>query len=578
MVPLTMAPHTMAPHTKGSESSHHPQQGGAVMTRTRSSTRHLERTSARHLERASGRYLTRAGVAVAAAVLLLAPTLQSLATQAVSAPAAAATLYGHDVSWPQCPAAQGGYDLPMPPETTQFVVIGLTNGLPFTTNPCLSSELAWATTRDKPTSAYTMAGAPTPAQLTTYGAAGPWSPTTRSGRLSNVGYAEATYAIAALSQAGWRPTMVWIDVEPRTAQPWPGATSKDLAENRMIVQGLMRGLDAAGFRYGIYTNTSGWAAIVGSWRLPGVPSWATAGKRTAADALAKCNAPGVSGGPVFQAQWWDDTRDFDLTCTAWTATPPRAFPPSAGSDLNGDWKNDLLTRRAATGELWLYPGKGTGAWSPVAVIGTGWARFDLIDTAGDLDGNGVVDVVARQAGTLWLYPRATNGWLPRVSLGSTWGGYARVFGPGDLTDDGAADLVAQQTTTGQLWLFPRTASGGFGTRVLIGTGWGSVSPVIGAGDWDGNGVPDLLARSSGGALSLYPRNANGTWGTRVPLGTGWSGMNAFAGIGDVNGDAVPDLVVREASTGRLFLYPRSETGWLPRVQVGSGWSGFDVIT
>ena len=30
-------------------------------------------------------------------------------------PAAAATMYGHDISWPQCPTSVGGFGLPMPP-------------------------------------------------------------------------------------------------------------------------------------------------------------------------------------------------------------------------------------------------------------------------------------------------------------------------------------------------------------------------------------------------------------------------------------------------------------------------------
>ena len=42
--------------------------------------------------------------------------------------ARAAVLFGNDVSWPQCPTAVGGYGAPMPPETTQFVVVGLTQG------------------------------------------------------------------------------------------------------------------------------------------------------------------------------------------------------------------------------------------------------------------------------------------------------------------------------------------------------------------------------------------------------------------------------------------------------------------
>ena len=77
----------------------------------------------------------------------------------------AATLSGHDVSWPQCPIAVGGYGLPMPPTSTQFVVVGLTKGLPFTENPCLASQVQWVQDHGKPTQAYTMAGFPTAAQL-----------------------------------------------------------------------------------------------------------------------------------------------------------------------------------------------------------------------------------------------------------------------------------------------------------------------------------------------------------------------------------------------------------------------------
>ena len=73
----------------------------------------------------------------------------------------AATLSGHDISWPQCPVAVGGYGLPMPPTTTRFVVVGLTKGLPFTRNPCLANQVAWVRSHGRPAQAYTMAAFPT---------------------------------------------------------------------------------------------------------------------------------------------------------------------------------------------------------------------------------------------------------------------------------------------------------------------------------------------------------------------------------------------------------------------------------
>ena len=90
----------------------------------------------------------------------------------------AATSYGNDVSWPQCSVAEGGYGLPMPPTTAAFVVIGLTKGLPFTENPCVASQVAWAKDHAVPAQAYTMAAYPTSGQLQSNGGAGPWSSST----------------------------------------------------------------------------------------------------------------------------------------------------------------------------------------------------------------------------------------------------------------------------------------------------------------------------------------------------------------------------------------------------------------
>ncbi|HKS00961.1 MAG TPA: hypothetical protein VJS86_04735, partial [Arthrobacter sp.] len=137
-----------------------------------------------------------------------------------AAPARAVSLSGHDISWPQCPTAVGGFGLPLPPASSQFVIIGLTKGLPFTENPCLASQVTWAASNRKPAQAYTMSAFPTAAQLTTYRSQGPWSAATRAGQLSNVGYAEARFAAASLARARFAPPVVWIDVEPRPAQPW----------------------------------------------------------------------------------------------------------------------------------------------------------------------------------------------------------------------------------------------------------------------------------------------------------------------------------------------------------------------
>jgi hypothetical protein len=502
---------------------------------------------------------------------------------AAAGPAHAAPVYGNDVSWPQCSVAQGGGGLPMPPSTAAFVVVGLTKGLPFTPNPCLGSQVAWAQANGVAAQAYTMAGYPTPSQLLNQSANGPWSSSTAAGRLANVGYAEARYAVTSLNGVGFKPPVVWVDVEPRPSQPWPGGSDVARANNRWVLTGLLRGLHEAGYAHGLYSYASGWAAIVGSLQLPGVPVWATAGRRDAAAALDMCAAPSFSGGPVHLAQWYDDTRDSDLTCPAYVAVPPRPYPTAGPNDLDANWTTDVVAREHSSGALWLYPRTATGGWAPRLQIGTRWQGMSVVDTADDLTNDGIPDVLAleRTTGTLWTYPirAGGGGFSPRRQAGSGWQGMDLVLGAGDLSGDGVPDVLAREHATGALWLYPRTTSG-WGTRARIGGGWNGMDAVLGAGDVTGDGRPDVLAREKAtGHLWLYPGTSAGLLGTRTRIGTGWGIFDALAAPGDMNGDSRPDVVARERNTGYLWLYSQDDGGkWRPRVRVGTGWQIFDLIT
>jgi hypothetical protein len=502
-------------------------------------------------------------------------------------PAQAVSLRGHDISWPQCPTAVGGFGLPLPPASSQFVVVGLTKGLPFTENPCLASQVGFVKTNGKPAQAYTMAAFPTSAQLATYRTQGPWSATTRAGQLSNVGYAEARFAVASLTRTGFTPRVVWIDVEPRPAQPWPTATALQQRENRYVIEGLMRGLRDARFSYGVYSFASGWASITGSWRLPGVPVWATAGRLDfPSEALDLCRKPSFSGGRVYLSQWYDDVRDYDLTCDPYAFTPltiPASALSRSTADFNGDWNNDILARVTATADLRMYPGTGHGGRLPGERIGTGWNGFNALETPGDFNGDGPLDVLARETatGNLWLYRgtgTGTGGFLARIKVGIGWNIFSAVIGPGDFNGDQRVDVLARETATGTLWLYRGSGTGGFLPRVRVGTGWNVFNALVGPGDFNGDGAVDVLARETAtGLLWLYRGSGTGGWLPRVRVGTGWNVMTAVVSPGDFNGDRTADLLARDGA-GVLWLYPGSGAGtFLSRVRVGPGWNGLTPL-
>ncbi len=276
----------------------------------------------------------------------------------------AATEYGYDISWPQCPNGQ-----PMPPSNTSFVIIGLTRGLAFTENPCLEDHLDWALDNDIKTQAYAMATFPTTAQLNTYGGRGPWPTRDRADRLRNVGYAEGRAAVASLDRLDWDPGVVWIDVEPRATQEWPSSTAAEKLENRYVITGLMRALDEAGYGYGLYSYLNGWNEITDGWQLTGVPVWAASGTLDYPDeALDKCTSESFSGGPVYISQWTDGTYDYNLTCgrasfESFDSSQFVDFPPRTQFFDEIEW---LADNGISTG--WVEP-EGTRtyrAWEPIA--------------------------------------------------------------------------------------------------------------------------------------------------------------------------------------------------------------------
>jgi hypothetical protein len=207
----------------------------------------------------------------------------------------------------------------------------------------------------------------------------------------------------------------------------------------------------------------------------------------------------------------------------------------------------------------------------------------VVDTADDLTNDGIPDVLAleRATGTLWIYPvrGGGGGFAPRRQAATGWQGMDLVHGVGDLSGDGVPDVLAREHASGSLWLYRRTTTG-WGTIVRIGGGWQTMDAVLGAGDVTGDGRPDVLAREKAtGYLWLYPGTATGLLGTRTRIGTGWGVFDALAAPGDMNGDTLPDVVARERSTGYLWLHSRDDAGnWRPRVRIGTGWQIFDVIT
>ncbi|MFE1441874.1 FG-GAP repeat domain-containing protein [Streptomyces sp. NPDC058739] len=215
--------------------------------------------------------------------------------------------------------------------------------------------------------------------------------------------------------------------------------------------------------------------------------------------------------------------------TGWPTTA--RFVPLG--DLGADRCNDVLVR-LSTGALRLYKPTCGGTLKPATpytAISTGWNQYDVLTAPGDLTRDGRPDLITRNAATGAVYVHkgtSTGKFAAPVKLYTNWKTYKKVLGAGDLNGDGIGDLLAQDTAN-NLYRYYGTGTGTFGARVKLFAGWGaSYNLVLGAGDVTGDGKADLVARDTAGTLWRQAGTGTGAFGARVRTGTGWGGYKGVS--------------------------------------------------
>ncbi len=257
------------------------------------------------------------------------------------------------------------------------------------------------------------------------------------------------------------------------------------------------------------------------------------------------------------------------------------------ADVDGDGRADVCAPR---GERLACFGAGDAALDRAIdgpVIGTSLTNLELAD----VDGDGRVDVCTRDAGGLRCHLASGHGFERLVSLDalSDAGGYADPIHHGtlrfgDLDGDGRVDVCARDAEGVDCW---RSLGDHWGARVVgprwsDAAGWDAIDrwSTIRMIDVDGDARADVCGRDAGRFACV---RSTGTGfgetfsGPAMPDAEGWAEPEVYTTIrmADVSGDGYTDLCARERGGVRCWIF---DGRGFDRVVVGpalddaSGWT------
>ncbi len=255
------------------------------------------------------------------------------------------------------------------------------------------------------------------------------------------------------------------------------------------------------------------------------------------------------------------------------------------ADLNGDGHPDLVIATATlntfAANAVVLLGDGHGGFTEGAPIALGFGSSATLIAIGDVNGDGIPDIVAipqetagaETAEILLGKGDGTFGPATTVALPLPPGGAGTTINGddtntavtiGDVTGDGHADIVVGNDETGVV-VVPGNGDGTFGTGFVAEPGTGVFYGTLALADVNGDSLPDLVDTDTSGAYE----SSSVSPGVAVALNTQQTVLPATASTAVTRAAQAQPILVQSSGPGTLAQSGNSYTLNLGTVSQGS---------
>jgi hypothetical protein len=227
------------------------------------------------------------------------------------------------------------------------------------------------------------------------------------------------------------------------------------------------------------------------------------------------------------------------------------------ADFNGDKKLDFATSNTSGQWITLGFGNGDGTFRSSQSYGYSWNAAINAIAAGDLNGDGNLDIVQGGGGTgvgITVMLGSSHGVFgPATSVAAGCGEANRSgvnsIGLGDVNGDGKLDVVANSLNDpyncleNVIAVLEGEGNGKFKAPVYYPTGVTVQSYNVTLADLRGLKKLDLVTSNADGSLSVLLNNGKGVYGTATVLAAASGNGSGQIAVGDFNKDGKLDLAI-----------------------------------